>query len=442
MNTSLPERAAGESKGAGLSLRAKITLAVLGLFAVVVAALAVGTGFALRGYLVGNLDHDLEAATGRALHALEGPVRPGPGDAVGLPGQAAGTLAAFVDDGALLLAGVLDASGQQTIALTSDQRAALAAAANGQEVGTDFSADIPGFGAYRLTSVAMSNGSVLIMGLPLGDVDAVVAQYWWLAGAVAGGVLLVAGVGAWILGAVLQRALARLSNALAAREASEGRLRRFVADASHELRTPLASIRGYAELTRRSGARLRSDVKHSLDRIESESIRMTGLVEDLLLLARVDESRDLEREPVELAQLVATAVVDAQVATPDHDWSVDAPTTVTIAGDAPRLHQAVANLLANAAVHTPEGTSVVARVRSEGEQAIVEVEDSGPGVPPELIGQVFGRFVRGDSSRSRATGSTGLGLAIVEAVAQAHGGTATVDSEPGRTVFRITLPLS
>jgi len=426
-----------------LSLRAKITLAVLALFAVVVAALAVGTGFALRGYLVGNLDDELTAATDRALHALEGPARPGPGDAVGLPGQSAGTLAAFVDpDGALLLAGVLDASGLRTIALTGEQRGALAAAANGQSVGVAFSGDIPGFGAYRLTSVTMSNGSVLVMGLPLGEVDAVVAQYWWLAAAVAGGVLIVAGGGAWILGAVLQRALARLSGALAAREASEGRLRRFVADASHELRTPLASIRGYAELTRRSGARLRSDVKHSLDRIESESIRMTGLVEDLLLLARVDESRDLAREPVELAQVVAIAVADAQVASPDHDWAVDAPTSVTVAGDGPRLHQAVANLLANAAVHTPAGTSVVARVRAEGARAVVEIEDDGPGIPPELVGQVFGRFVRGDASRSRATGSTGLGLAIVEAIVHAHDGDVTVESAPGRTVFRITLPLA
>ena len=427
--------------GERLPLRAKITLAVLALFSIVVAALAVGTGFALRGYLVGELGDEVAAATSRALRALESPVSPAPGDAVGLPGQAAGTLAAFVDDGDLLLAGVLDASGQRTIALTRDQRAALAVAANGRPVGTGFDADIPGFGGYRLTGVAMSGGGLLIMGLPLHDVDAVVVQYSWLAAAVAGGVLVVAGVGAWVLGGLLQRTLARLSSALAAREASEGRLRRFVADASHELRTPLASIRGYAELTRRSGARLRSDVEHSLDRIEAESIRMTRLVEDLLLLARVDESRDLEREPVELAQLVATAVADAQVATPDHDWSVDAPATVTVAGDAARLHQAVANLLANAAVHTSEGTSVVARVHAVGDLAVIEVADDGPGIPPELLGQVFGRFVRGDASRSRATGSTGLGLAIVEAVAHAHAGTVSVESVPGRTVFRIALPL-
>lgn len=422
-------------------LRTSITLAVLALFAVVVAALAVGTGFALRGYLTTGLDDDVRAATGRALHALEAPGRRAPGDAVSLPGQAAGTLAAFVDrDGVMLAAGVLDSSGRSTLLLTRDQRAALAAAANGQAVGTAFSADIVGLGDYRLTSLALGGGSVLMMGLPLGDVDAVVAQYWWLAAAVGGGVLLVAGLGAWVLGGTLQRTLARLSSALAEREASQERLRRFVADASHELRTPLASIRGYAELTRRSGARLRSDVRHSLERIESESIRMTALVEDLLLLARVDESRDLERGPVELTSLVATAVADVQVSAPDHEWNVEAAGPVELVGDAPRLHQAVINLLRNAAVHTPAGTRVVARVLAAGDRVHVDVEDDGPGIPPELVGQVFGRFVRGDASRSRATGSTGLGLAIVETVVQAHGGTVEVDSEPGRTRFRLTLP--
>ena len=169
---------------------------------------------------------------------------------------------------------------------------------------------------------------------------------------------------------------------------------------------------------------------------------MTGLVEDLLLLARADESRELVRQPVELSQLVAVAVADAQVAAPGHRWSVEAPSPVTVAGDEPRLHQVVANLLANAAAHTPDGTDVVARVLADGDRAVIEVQDDGPGIPPELVGQVFGRFVRGDASRSRATGSTGLGLAIVDAVANAHGGTATVESEPGRTVFRISLPIA
>ncbi len=239
-----------------LSLRARITLVVLALFLVVVAALAVGTAFALRGYLIGKLDADLASATNRALVAIEGPSRPGPGDAVGLPGQSPGTLAAFVDGGALLLAGVLDESGR-TLALDDAQRSSLVAGINGRGIGTTFSAEVDGLGAYRLTGVAIHGNGVLVMGLSLAGVDQVVGQYWLLAAAVGGGVLVVAGLGAWFLGGTLQRTLGRLSTALAAREASEGRLRRFVSDASHELRTPLASIRGYAELTRRSGAELR-----------------------------------------------------------------------------------------------------------------------------------------------------------------------------------------
>src|SRR5690606_27389278 len=236
----------------------------------------------------------------------------------------------------------------------------------------------------------------------------------------------------------------------AASEASEVRLRRFVADASHELRTPLASIRGYSELVRRSGADLREDVAHSLDRIESESVRMTGLVEDLLLLARLDDAVGapagaaslLDRAPVELSGLVATAVGDAQVTAPEHEWRVEAPTAVVVTGDAVRLHQAVANLLSNAARHTPPGTRVVARVRpgGTGTGAVIEVEDDGPGIPATLLPDVFGRFVRGDASRARSTGSTGLGLAIVRAVAEAHGGNAAVVSESGSTRFSIELP--
>jgi len=293
--------------------------------------------------------------------------------------------------------------------------------------------------------VQIGDGGILVMGLALARVDSVVAQYWWLASAVGLGVLIVAGVGSWFMGGALQRTLERLSTALAAREASEERLRRFVADASHELRTPLASIRGYAELTRRSGARIRKDVAHSLDRIEAEAIRMTGLVEDLLLLARLDESRPLAAAPVDLVELVGVAVGDAQVSATDHEWSVEVPEApVVVEGEEPRLHQAVANLLRNAAVHTPAGTSVVARVippSAGGPEAIIEVEDDGPGIPEDLVGRVFGRFVRGDASRSRAAGSTGLGLAIVQAVAESHGGSAEVESAPGRTVFRLRIPV-
>jgi two-component system OmpR family sensor kinase len=245
------------------------------------------------------------------------------------------------------------------------------------------------------------------------------------------------------VGAALNRMLGHVASALTARQASEQKVRQFVADASHELRTPLASIRGYAELTRRSPHELPTDVTRSLGRIESEATRMTSLVEDLLLLARLDEGRELDRDPVDLSMLLVNAVSDAHAAGPDHKWSILLPEEpVEVLGDRARLHQVVVNLLANARVHTPEGTQVTAALSldDEDDRAIVTVTDNGPGIPEELKATLFERFARGDSSRNRATGSTGLGLAIVYAVVEAHGGDVTVQSEPGETVFTVSLP--
>jgi two-component system OmpR family sensor kinase len=234
-----------------------------------------------------------------------------------------------------------------------------------------------------------------------------------------------------------------VASALIARQASENKVRQFVADASHELRTPLAAIRGYAELTRRGNHDLPDDVVHSLGRVESEATRMTSLVEDLLLLARLDEGRDLESDPLDLTRLLIDAVSDAHAAGPEHEWSLDLPEEpVVIDGDGARLHQVFANLLGNARVHTPVGTDVVTAVVIDGPNAVVTVTDDGPGIPPELRPVLFERFARGDSSRSRAAGSTGLGLAIVEAVVEGHGGTVAVQSGPSGTSFRVTLPVS
>jgi len=242
------------------------------------------------------------------------------------------------------------------------------------------------------------------------------------------------------VGAAINQMLGHVSDALTARHASETRVRQFVADASHELRTPLAAIRGYAELARR-GEYDPAAVSHALRRVESESARMTTLVEDLLLLARLDSGRPLTGEQVDLTMLVVDRVSDARVAGPDHRWQLDLPEEpVTVHGDAARLHQVLANLLANARNPTSPGTTVVTRVRHEAGGAVLTVTDDGPGIPPDLQPEVFGRFVRGDSSRSRAAGSTGLGLAIVAAVIGAHGGTVTVDSRPGRTCARVRLP--
>jgi two-component system OmpR family sensor kinase len=244
------------------------------------------------------------------------------------------------------------------------------------------------------------------------------------------------------VGAAFNRMIEHVASALNAREASEKKVRTFVADASHELRTPLASIRGYAELTRRGGHDLPEDVVHAIGRVESESVRMTALVEDLLLLARLDEGNAIEGADVDISRMLIDAVSDATVAGPDHEWELDLPTEpVLVHGDRARLHQVVANLLANARTHTPAGTVVTAALRSVAGSALIEVSDTGPGIEPDLMPTIFERFVRGDGSRSRASGSTGLGLAIATAVVEAHGGSIQVESAQGRTVFRVIVPI-
>lgn len=243
------------------------------------------------------------------------------------------------------------------------------------------------------------------------------------------------------VGAALNRMLGHVSAALTARQESETRVRQFVADASHELRTPLASIRGYAELTRRGREEPGPDTRHALGRIESEASRMTGLVEDLLLLARLDAGRPLSYTETDLAPLVVDAVSDARAAGPEHHWRLELPDEpVPARADAARVQQVLVNLLANARSHTPPGTTVTARVSRETSCVRAEIEDDGPGIPPALLPHVFGRFARGDASRSRHAGSTGLGLAIVQAVVAAHGGLVDVRSEPGHTRFRVQLP--
>ncbi|WP_314222959.1 HAMP domain-containing sensor histidine kinase [Streptomyces zaehneri] len=243
------------------------------------------------------------------------------------------------------------------------------------------------------------------------------------------------------VGAALNRMLNHVHGALHARQESEMRVRQFVADASHELRTPLASIRGYAELTRRGREEVGPDTRHALGRIESEAGRMTFLVEDLLLLARLDAGRPLQFEQTDLVPLVIDTISDARAAGRDHVWRLELPDEpALVSADAARLQQVLVNLLANARTHTAPGTTVTARVQRRGPWLCVDVQDNGQGIPADLLPHVFERFARGDSARSRATGSTGLGLAIVQAVATAHGGAVTVDSVPGQTVFTVHLP--
>ncbi|MFE1957544.1 ATP-binding protein [Streptomyces sp. NPDC059479] len=430
-------------------------------------------------------------------------------------GAPVGTVGAVVtDDGAISRAvvSILQDSDEswRPIAdrpLTRAETAALATVPRDEDPHT---VTLPGRGDYRIEYVTGENGAFLV-GVPLTDVqntlntlvvvEVCVTVAGLFAAGIAGGVLVgvalrplrrVATTATRVselplhsgevaplervpaaeadprtevgqVGAALNRMLGHVGSALAARQESEMRVRQFVADAGHELRTPLASIRGYAELTRRGRERPGPDTRHALGRIESEAERMTGLVEDLLLLARLDAGRPLSYENTDLSLLVVDAVSDARAAGQDHHWRLelpepDAPAAV-VQGDASRLHQVLVNLLANARTHTPPGTTVTARVRrsdagpcgsgpdgwspaGRGPAVVLEIQDDGPGIPSTLLPHVFERFARGDASRSRAAGSTGLGLAIVQAVVTAHGGTVDVRSVPGRTVFAVRLPAS
>ena len=243
------------------------------------------------------------------------------------------------------------------------------------------------------------------------------------------------------LGAAFNTMLERIEEAFRAREASEARVRRFAADASHELRTPLTSIHGYAELYRAGGLRDDAALAEAMRRMEQEAHRMAALVEDLLLLARIDQHRPLERGQVRLDRIVTDAVADARAVEPDRPIDLRAHPLVVL-GDEMRLRQVVGNLLANARLHTPAGTPVHVSVASGDGTARLEVADEGPGMPPDVAAKVFERFYRADQSRARAGGGTGLGLAIVAAVAEAHGGRARVESEPGRgSRFVVELPV-
>jgi len=248
------------------------------------------------------------------------------------------------------------------------------------------------------------------------------------------------------LGLALNGMLERLEDAFARRDRSEAQLRRFVSSASHELRTPLTSIRGYAALLRRGARHNPEDLDKSISRIESEATRMAGLIDDLLLLARLDEQRPLARNHADLAVIAREAADDARARYPARPIMIDADRPVVVIGDAPRLRQIVANLLENAHVHTPAKTPVRIEVGVRDQMAVLAVIDTGPGIDPEQAAHVFERFYRGTPPGSGDTAprtpGSGLGLAIVKTIAEAHGGGATVTSRPGEgSRFEITLPL-
>jgi two-component system OmpR family sensor kinase len=245
------------------------------------------------------------------------------------------------------------------------------------------------------------------------------------------------------VGIAFNRMLTQIEDDIRQREESEQRLKRFVADASHELRTPLTSVRGYAELWRQGGLHDGPALDDAMTRIERESARMGRLVEDLLLLARLDEGIPLQHVPVDLSRIAQDVIADARVVDPDRQVTVDAPDPVVVIGDDDRLRQVVGNLVTNARTHTPPSTPVHVYVRTEGENALVMVRDEGPGMDDATASHAFERFYRADVSRSRAQGGAGLGLSIVAAVVHALGGTVALDTAPQRgSTFAIRLPLA
>ncbi|MEQ6902608.1 ATP-binding protein [Nocardioides sp. YIM 152588] len=465
------------------TLTTRLVITAVALVAVVSVLVAGATAVAMRGYLTGRLDAEVVDALNRATGP--GPGFPGPRtDIDAIPdvrGQQVGTLTAVVgscgDIGFVL---VDSGEGQASRDFLDDDALALLGDAADSDVRE---VEVPGHGSYRVRSATLTEGCDAIVGLPLTNVDAAVTSLvrWELTLGLLG--VLVAGAAGTVVvrrqlrplnevagtahavaelplasgeiaitervperltdprteagqvGAALNALLDHVEDSLEARHRSEQQVRQFVADASHELRTPLTTIAGYTELARR-----RDDPETSrtaLAKVEEESARMTALVEDLLLLARLDAGRPLLREPVDLTRLAVEAVTDARVLAPDHRWRVELPEDgpVEIVGDQLRLHQVLTNLLTNARKYTPAGTTVTVAVTPQG----FEVRDDGPGFPPDLVATAFERFTRGDAARHRE-GGAGLGLSLVKAIVSAHGGTVELRSEPGDTRIAVTLP--
>jgi two-component system OmpR family sensor kinase len=470
---------------------------VVGLVAVVAVAMGVVSTLALRSSLIAQIDSRLSVASSRAATAPDGYGYGDQGTGGHRPppaslqlGQASGTVNVFVPSSSTtdqtVRAGYVDETGHFTT-LSGPQTDALL------DVPTDGAAHgvhLPGLGDYRAAAMVTADGAHVVTALPTQAVTNTVTGYVAVEVVVAALALLVAGTVGLVLvrrelrpldrvaatarrvarlpldrgevviaervptadtdpstevgqvGAALNTMLGHVESALTARHESEVQVRQFVADASHELRTPLASIRGYAELVRRLPEELPPGALQAMARVESESERMTALVEDMLLLARLDAGRPLASEPLDVSVLAIDAVTDAHAAGPDHRWALDLPDDdeLLVLGDDHRLRQVLANLLSNARVHTPAGTTVTVRARRVRGDVVVHVCDDGPGIPPELRDRLFQRFTRGDASRARTSGSTGLGLSIVHAVVTAHGGSITVSSSPAGSTFTVVVP--
>ena len=479
-----------------MSLRARLLAGLVGISLAGMLVVGGGTYLALRSFLLDRVDAQLVAARRSVDHVLSGPHAPAGGVISASLLKNLAPPDTFLElrspanrIQALAQVGPTDEPSPppRLPAVLHPPGASISVAPSATGVLRLDVGAVNGTGRYRVqVSSLPGDRGILVVAVPLDSVTETLTRLLHIELVVAGTVLALLALGAfWLLrtglrpleriaqtaagiadgdldvrvtpadthteigrlGFALNGMLERLEEAFSRRDQSEAQLRRFVAGASHELRTPLTSIRGYAALFRRGAQDNPEDLAKSMARIESEATRMGVLIDDMLLLARLDEERPLERHDVDLAQVALDAVQDARARDPGQPITVREHGPLIVMGDEQRLRQVAANLLANAQVHTWPGTPVHVEVAARGDQAILTVTDEGPGIDPEQVPHIFERFYRGTPTGAHKAApqnaGSGLGLAIVAAIMQAHHGTATVRSVPGSgATFEVTLPLT
>lgn len=478
-------RKAGLGLGPGTLGRHLVTQVSL-IVAVVAILLSVVTLVAVRQIFVGQVDDQVRAAAARQNRDPGSQDGQGGPPGIGFGGNPIGTVFVVSAPGSdtAVAAIVREGTAGSTEAVTKDATEQLLQVPSDGKIRT---VRLDGLGEYRVRSVS-SPTKILVTGVPLTEVNSMIKTMALIELAA---VLLAIVAAMAISAAIVRRNLRPLNQladtanqvsslaldrgevalpvrvpeqdprsevgqvglafnhmlnnveaALSARQQSETKVRQFVADASHELRNPLAAIRGYSELTRRDRGSLPEQTAFAMARIEAESGRMSTLVEDMMLLARLDNDPTLALEVTDVSEIVLNAVSDARVAGPDHQWRVSLPDDPQLAmADPYRLQQVVVNLLSNARRHTPAGTRVTVQVQPATDAILVTVSDNGPGIDPAVLPTVFERFARADAARAHAEEpSTGLGLAIVSAVMSAHHGSVGVESVPGHTQFSLLFP--
>jgi two-component system OmpR family sensor kinase len=453
------------------SLRRRLLAVILLVTALVLGTAGVVTTEALSAFLFNRVDDQLHQTSEELARALvHNPRDP--------------LLTGLADTGALGFVFTPDGADAQLLGAPTDTTSVDAFNAVPQD-GYPHDVSAPR-GSYRVLATRLPDGTVLLAAQSRGPIDETLGRLVAIEVAVAIAGLAAACIAGWVLTRVTLRPLERMTSttrriaatdltgpgaasglrvpdwppstelgqlssgmnhmldaigrAFADRDEAQDKLRRFIADASHELRTPLSTVRGYAELFH-SSVRSNTDLQVAMRRIESESERMGVLVDDLLLLARLDQGRPLERQDVDLCRLAVDAASDFRVTDHERPIQLDVPPEpLIVAGDEHRLWQVIVNLLANVHAHTPPGTTVDLSVAGTADGAAIAVHDTGPGIPPDSADRIFDRFYRTDPSRSRSSGGTGLGLSIVQAIVTAHGGRITVDSVPGSTRMHVELP--